>query len=296
MTGVELQECERNISFLNRYCIFEKVQPNNIDVHIRNQIVFDNMSTGFDFNTIDLHQKNIIVQRIGSLYNIVDLINCIEYRYYKNDIQNVELDNIPENIIPVINTMFNDLRIQYQPVFIKDPLNFSEYSESNNQIYFTYHKHIIEKRTETVSDTTEENVEYNNWYIIMYKDQLLFNKPISPPTQPQNEIISQPTQPQNEIISPPTQPQNEIISPPTQPQNGIISTPTPTPPPTLTSPPTQPQDDDIKHQLLQDYNTAKDSNVKLTIKVLKDFLQRVDLKLSGKRDELQQRLETYLMV
>jgi len=296
MTGVELQECERNISFLNRYCIFEKVQPNNIDVHIRNQIVFDNMSTCFDFNTIDLHQKNIIVQRIGSLYNIVDLINCIEYRYYKNDIQNVELDNIPENIIPVINTMFNDLRIQYQPVFIKDPLNFSEYSESNNQIYFTYHKHIIEKRTETVSDTTEENVEYNNWYIIMYKDQLLFNKPISPPTQPQNEIISQPTQPQNEIISPPTQPQNEIISPPTQPQNGIISTPTPTPPPTLTSPPTQPQDDDIKHQLLQDYNTAKDSNVKLTIKVLKDFLQRVDLKLSGKRDELQQRLETYLMV
>jgi len=243
------------------------------------------MSTGFDFNTIDLHQKNIIVQRIGSLYNIVDLINCIEYRYYKNDIQNVELDNIPENIIPVINTIFNNLRIQYQPVFIKDPLNFSEYSESNNQIYFTYHKHIIEKRTETVSDTTEENVEYNNWYIIMYKDQLLFNKPISLPTQPQNEIISQPppTQPQNEIISQPqneiiSQPQNEIIS---QPQNEIVS---------------QPQNDDIKHQLLQDYNTAKDSNVKLTIKVLKDFLQRVDLKLSGKRDELQQRLETYLMV
>jgi hypothetical protein len=47
---------------------------------------------------------------------------------------------------------------------------------------------------------------------------------------------------------------------------------------------------------LQDYNTAKDSNVKFTIKILKDFLQRVDLKVSGKRDELQQRLETYLMV
>lgn len=266
MAGVELQECERNISFLNRYCVFEKVQPKNIDIHIRNQIVFDNMTTEFDFDTIDLHQKNIIVQRIGSLYNIVDLVNCIEYCYYKNDIKNEELDNIPEKIIPVIEKMFNDLHIQYKPIFVKDPLDFSEYSESNNQIYFTYHKHTVEKRSET--DTNEENVEYNNWYIIMYKDQLLFNKPVE---QIQNEI---PEQTQNEV---PEQTQNEI---PEQIQNEVLEETV----------------NDIRQQLLQDYNTAKDSNVKFTIKILKDFLQRVDLKVSGKRDELQQRLETYLMV
>jgi hypothetical protein len=284
------------------------------------------------------------------LYNIVDLVNCIEYRYYKNDIKNVELDNMPEKIIPIIEKMFNDLRIQYKPIFIKDPLDFSEYSESNNQIYFTYHKHTVEKRSETVTDSNEENVEYNNWYIIMYKDQLLFNKPVEQITneilEPTRNEILEPTQ--NEILEPtrneilePTQ--NEILerllaedlqnlerveaerveeerglitkllelskliveeerveeerveaervqllqeSEPTQ--NEILE-------PTRNEILEQTRND-IKQQLLQDYNTAKDSNVKFTIKILKDFLQRVDLKLSGKRDELQQRLETYLMV
>ena len=350
MAGVELQECERNISFLNRYCVFEKVQPNNIDVHIRNQIVFDNMTTEFDFDTIDLHQKNIIVQRISSLYNIVDLVNCIEYRYYKNDIKNVELDNMPEKIIPIIEKMFNDLRIQYKPIFIKDPLDFSEYSESNNQIYFTYHKHTVEKRSETVTDSNEENVEYNNWYIIMYKDQLLFNKPVEQITneilEPTRNEILEPTQ--NEILEPT---RNEILEPMqneilerllaedlqnlerveaerVEEERGLItkllelskliveeerveeerveaervqllqeSEPTQNEilEPTRNEILEQTRND-IKQQLLQDYNTAKDSNVKFTIKILKDFLQRVDLKLSGKRDELQQRLETYLMV
>lgn len=269
MAGVELQECERNISFLNRYCVFEKVQPNNIDVHIRNQIVFDNMTTEFDFDTIDLHQKNIIVQRIGSLYNIVDLINCIEYRYYKNDIKNVELDNIPEKIIPIIEKMFNDLSIQYNPIFIKDPLDFSEYSELNNQIYFTYHKHTVEKRSETITDSNEENVEYNNWYIIMYKDQLLFKKPIE---QIPNEI--------QEITN-----VTKVLLPIEEKRaSNIIRQQL------------EQQVSDMRQQLLEEYNTVKDSNAKLTIKILKNFLQRVDLKLSGKRDELQQRLETYLMV
>ena len=269
MAGVELQECERNISFLNRYCVFEKVQPKNIDIHIRNQIVFDNMTTEFDFDTIDLHQKNIIVQRISSLYNIVDLVNCIEYRYYKNDIKNAELDNIPENIIPVIETMFNDLRIQYKPIFIKDPLDFSEYSESNNQIYFTYHKHTVEKRSETVTDSNEENVEYNNWYIIMYKDQLLFKKPIE---QTPNEIQEIPNE--TTVLLPIEEKRASNILKQQLEQSAS----------------------NIRQQLLEEYNTVKDSNAKLTIKILKDFLQRVDLKLSGKRDELQQRLETYLMV
>ena len=243
MAGVELQECERNISFLNRYCVFEKVQPKNIDIHIRNQIVFDNMTTEFDFDTIDLHQKNIIVQRISSLYNIVDLVNCIEYRYYKNDIKNAELDNIPENIIPVIETMFNDLRIQYKPIFIKDPLDFSEYSESNNQIYFTYHKHTVEKRSET--DTNEENVEYNNWYIIMYKDQLLFKKPIE---QTPNEIQEIPNE--TTVLLPIEEKRASNILKQQLEQSAS----------------------NIRQQLLEEYNTVKDSNAKLTIKILKSSI------------------------
>lgn len=260
--GIELQKCEMDISFLNRYCVFEKNTLNHTDTKVKNQKIFDNMTTEFDFDTIDLHQKDIIVQRITSLYNIIDIINCIEYRYYKNDIQNIDLNDVPEIVVPVIEKMFRDLRIQYDPVFIKDPVDFSEYSDSDLQLYFTYHKHVVEKKTENEGD--EEITEYNNWYIIMYKDKLLFKKPVE-----QNELTNV-----TEVLLPVEEKRASNII-----RQQLEQT-----------------ESDIKQQLLQEYTTVKDSNAKLTIKILKEFLQRVDLKLSGKREELQQRLETYLMV
>jgi hypothetical protein len=260
-SGIELQSCEVDISFLNRYCVFEKVRSNLCDIPVQKQKIFENLTTEFDFETIDLHQKNISVQRISSLYNIVDIINCIEYRYYKNDVKDVQLDNIPEIGFPIIEKLFSELKIQYQPIFVNDPLNFDQYLEVPSHIYFTYHKHVIEKRTDTEND--QENVEYNNWYIIMNNNNLLFSKP----SEKYETYIE--TQNNTEQIEVNGKPDHNIEI-----QN----------------------QSDSKYQLLQDYNKVKDSNVKITIKLLKEFLQRVDLKVSGKRDELQQRLETYLTV
>jgi hypothetical protein len=245
---VELLECERNISFLNRYCVFKKIRDIQ-DTHLVNKIVYDvNVKTEFDFDTIDLHQNDISVYKVNSLYNIVDVLNCMEYKYYKNDISNKTLDDVPDVVFPEITTMFKKMKIDYNPVFVADPLDFTSYYQTNDNIYFTYHKHIVEKKTET---DEEQSLEYNNWYIIMYNHKLVFTNKNLKREQEQN-VEEQNVEEQN-----------------VEEQNGIDS------------------------DLLSDYQKLKQDGVKITIKVLKDFLQRADLKVSGKRDELQLRLEQH---
>ena len=44
----------------------------------------------------------------------------------------------------------------------------------------------------------------------------------------------------------------------------------------------------------KEYNDMKNGNKKLTLKILKEFLQRLSLKTCGKKEELENRLETHL--
>ena len=85
-------------------------------------------------------------------------------------ITNQQLDNL-ETSFSAIQNMFNELSINYKPVFIDDLLDFQEYKIGKTNMYFTYHKHIVEKK----SDDIDESTEYNNWYIIMHRDQILFD-------------------------------------------------------------------------------------------------------------------------
>lgn len=264
---VDLLECERNISFLNRYCVFKKIKDIQ-DTHLVNKILYDvNVKTEFDFDTIDLHQNDISVYKVNSLYNIVDVLNCMGYRYYKNDISNNTLDDVPDVIFPVIVTMFKKMNIDYNPVFVVDPLDFTNYNQSNDNVYFTYHKHVVEKKTET---DEEESLEYNNWYIVMYNNNLIFtNKNFK--TDHSIQQVSENNKEQQ--VSENDQENNEGQK--HQSDFEIEQTVT-------------------ENGLLSDYEKLKNDGVKITIKVLKEFLQRADLKISGKRDELQVRLEQYL--
>ena len=246
----DLSECETNISFLNRYCVFKKRKVDIIKLPEQN--IIKTKHSKFDFTTIDLHQNNFSIYKIGCLYDIIDCLNCIEYKYYKNKIINTNLDSLETSFDDITN-MFNTENIQYKPIFIDDPLDITEYQKGIPNIYFTYHKHIVEKKT----DETEECLEYNNWYIIMYHDKIVFELPNN-----SNQVIGQ------EVVEEIGQAVVEEVS--------------------------QEVVEEVSQEVVEEYTVLK-NNGKITIKVLKDLLKKLNIKSSGKKEELQARLENALL-
>ena len=52
---------------------------------------------------------------------------------------------------------------------------------------------------------------------------------------------------------------------------------------------------DKKKTMYEKYKRLVQSNTKMTIKVLKELLEEIGLKTSGKKEELQKRLEEYFL-
>ena len=305
---ISLTNCEKNISFLNRYCVFKKSNtlptnvensrgtlptnvensrgtlpttlPTNIEdntykmiidkipLPVQNVNMLTDVKTEYNFETIDLQQKNISVYKIVNLYDIVDLINCIEYKYYKNKVENLVLD---ENVINNINGLFKNLNIEYTPHFINDPLNFEEYKSGKTNIYFTHYKHTIEKNNNLIDSEDSMLVEYNNWYIIMYHNQILFDKPNTLQLDGTCTLNKKDINIDEDVINKNEESlvdksnknvENNIINN----KDGILS---------------------IKFN----YENLKKNGEKITIKILKELLTTLNLKTSGKKEELQNRLE-----
>ena len=318
--SIDLSDCEKNISFLNRYCVFKKRKVDIIKLPTQN--IIKTKHSKFDFNTIDLHQNNFSIYKIGCLYDIIDCLNCIEYKYYKNTITNKNLNSL-ETSFSDIKDMFTTKNIQYKPVFIDDLLDITEYQKGISNVYFTYHKHIVEKKT----DDIEECLEYNNWYIIMYHNQILFDVGtftddvarrqgnIKPAEEIKEELLLEKVISKDEIKDDEIKEEEikeellleKVIS-------KVIS-----------------KDDEIKEELLlekviskdekldeelllekviskdekldeeikddeiiKEYTLLKNNGGKITIKVLKDLLQRLNIKSSGKKEELQDRIENLI--
>ena len=206
--------------------------------------------------------------------------NCIEYKYYKNKIINKNLDSL-ETSFGDIKNMFNTENIQYKPIFIDDPLDITEYQRGILNMYFTYHKHVVEKKT----DETED-LEYNNWYIIMYHDKIVFELPNNSNQEIKQEIGEEIKQEINQEIEQKQIEQKEIEQEEIGQEIGQEIA----------------QEikheeigeeirQEIRHEIKQEYTLLKNNGGKITIKLLKDLLKKLNLKSSGKKEELQVRLE-----
>jgi len=271
--NIHLSECEKNISFLNRYCVFQKTnytEQNSLSTHTLNTLT--DIKKEYNFETIDLQQKNISVYKISCLYDIVDLLNCIEYKYYKNQIENLLLE---ENVIININNLFTDLQIEYTPRFIKDPLNLQEYHIGKNNIYFTNYKHTIEKNQETNTNDKNATVEYNNWYIIMHHDKILFDKPTVQEDPVQEDPVQEDPVQEDPVQEDPVQEDPVQEDPVQENVDTTIS--------------------NMKSENMKsDYEMLQKGNKKITIKILKELLSKYNFKTSGNKDELQNRLNQLL--
>ena len=265
-------QCEIDISFLNRYCVFEKKDDDDSNselspLPIQYVDTITNIKTEFSFETIDLQQKDISVYKISSLYDILDILNCIEYRHYKNKIENKLLES--ENTFEQISNLFTILNINFNPVYIKDPLDLNEYLNNDNSIYFTYNKHSIEKKS-LETDINDEFIEYNNWYIIMHNTRLLFN--IHKIIQNSMINVDENDVDENDVDENVDEILDENVDKVGEILDGNV---------------------DEKEMVKIEYELNKKQD-KITIKILKDLLQKLDIKVSGKKQDLQNRLEQHL--
>jgi hypothetical protein len=224
---------EKDISYLNRYCVFKKSLKQEIHLPIQvNQNIMQNVS--FDFESIQLH-KEITVSKVSTKYDIVDILNCIEYRYYKNKYDNNQITSFDDVI-----KAFEDYKIVYNPVYISDPIKFEDYKEDANTIYFCYHKHVVEK------NDTQEVTEYDNWYIILHNNKILFEKPVVECVAVVECVVDD-------------KPVVECVV------------------------------DETKSTILDNLSKSK-----VTVKLLKEYLQKFDLKTTGNKQDLHNRLVEYL--
>ncbi len=263
-----LSNIEKEISFLNRLCVFRKENKPQTAVDSEFVTVLNktpehvNRKTLFNFDTIQIQQNGVSVYKVSSKYDIVDIINCIDYKYYKN-----RIDDKPITCFEDITSTFDELGIQFNPVFITDPLNDDSVPTAKQkkalEIKFTYHKHIVEKKN-TEGDI--ETTEYDNWYVVLYKNKLVNKSPTSASTLPKQSPTNQVT---------PVSPTNQVT--PVSPTNHTESEKTYA----MTI-----KKDVRNQQILLELQ----ANPKTTLKVLKGYLGELGLKLSGKKEELYNRI------
>ena len=201
--SMKFSEIEKDISFLNRYCVFQKtsnktpniknyskvdlnseskatnkleviinkkslntIEPvcNEINTPINNCTVINNKALEIDYIKIT---ENFSVHKIQSLYDIIDILNCIQFKYNKYNYDNYIFDSYDS--YESISSFFESLT-DFVPKFVKDYRDCNLYDNCLNNIYITNYTHIVESKNNT------DPVQYMYWYVILYNNKLLFTQ------------------------------------------------------------------------------------------------------------------------
>ena len=248
----KLDKHEQDISKLYRYCVFEKIESNILNV-ISNKMVQEYQQQ----NVHLIEHKNLKFNKITCSYDIFNILNCINYTIFKNMYNNTLITSFDDiqNILNSINK-----KIQMYNTSMPTP------TDSNEYLYF--HNYTFEEESK---DSSEKTV-INQFYIVLYNNTIIQNSKtiheikqyfIERPEQhmPQKEEHIQQEHIQQEHV------QQEHV----QQENIQVSR---------------------KQQVKNELNTL---GTKITINILKEYLKEFELKTSGKKDELLNRLKEFLV-
>jgi hypothetical protein len=261
----DLSPEEKDISFLNRYAVFQYIEKHELSLPYQESFDTSNFEP---FTVTDLHRHNLSVQKISDSHELVDLLNCIEYKYNKFSIDNCIISSFED-----IQKTFELLNASYIPMYIDDPFDVQQYNHNNSTFYFTFHNHVVEKQT----DSDVEKKEFDNWYVILHNGLLLFNN-IS---TLESQVTVSPNSNNNNVTDTPNSTNNNVTDTPNSTNNNVTDSP----------------NSSIERFNIEQINKYLQTNKnKTTIKELQCHLKTLGLKTSGKKEELLNRLKSALNI
>ena len=257
--SIKLNEYEKDISKLYRFCIFEKIESNILNV-INNTMI--EPYNPMNINLIE--HKSLKFHKITSSYDIFNVLNCIHYTIFKNMYKNTPITTF-QDIFDILNSIHKKVYMYHSELEL--PTDCKDY------IYF--HNYIFEEDTQSKDIKENNSILINQFYIVLYNNTIIQNvntlKEIKQLLTVQKEnkeqvIINNGDDKQQVIINNGVDKQQVIMN------NGVDK---------------QQRKEEIKMELSMVGN-------KITINVLKEYLKELNLKISGKKDELLQRLKDNL--
>ena len=257
----EFNEFEKDISFLNSYAVFRKVDtcvPHNT----RGKVTTNRYQSATEL--IDLHTMDLQAIKIQSNYDVYDIMNCIEFKYYKNEHDHIVLNTgeFSESILPNV------------PIkIVNNVYDAKEYSCDIPRVHITHYLHTIEKKTS--DNEPSQRFEHNNWYILLHKQKIFFTLNAESVEQPATQDVKEPIIVES-VEKPATQDVKEPI---------IVES--------VEKPAIQDVDntcDELKAvmTLILEGNAKK-----VTLKTLKNVLLSLGLKTTGNKDVLIERLKQH---
>jgi 2-polyprenyl-3-methyl-5-hydroxy-6-metoxy-1,4-benzoquinol methylase len=157
---------EKDISFLNRYCVFKKTTNTETCILSESKMISEPLKKVSLSNL--QNNKELTVHKIESLYDIINLVDCLSYKYNKTQIENKMIMSYID-----ISNLFQQLNLQtpnktLQPFFINTYGTNTENSDAN---YITFLNYTYN----TLTEIEEENTILNNWYIVLYNHNIITN-------------------------------------------------------------------------------------------------------------------------
>lgn len=278
ISSFKLTKHEKNISFLNRLCVFKKNKQPSLYLPSKN---IDQLQ--FPCKTINLNNiPELSVYKIENSFDIISLLKCVWVGVFqdlflnKEDELNITSLSDIQSIITSINS--SQTKFVFKDVYLNNPSNL----QNNNNITKTIP--ILEytfKDFDLIKN--KEPVFYTNWYIVLYKNNLFtdassilnmlneYNVDIS--TFTPSPMIKSVMEPITESIM------ESIMEPIMEPVMESITEP-------VMEPVMEPMSV-IKKQILEE---IKSKNNKITVADIKVFLKSLNESHVGLKKDLLERL------
>jgi hypothetical protein len=241
---------EKEIVFMYKYCIFKKSIQEQLPV-LKNQKIYSKKN---EINCVP-QLYGLQFYKVENIYNIIDIINCVEYKIYRNMFENKMIDN--ESILAWNASTISNYNLL---------LHNNEERGANN-LARSVLPFIYIYKYEYVTDS--EEISHSDYYVVLYKDKIVLN---DTEINIVKEIILNYDKIDNKVT--PTISEVTVI-----PKVTVV--------PEVTVVPTN-------YSLINDIKEQYKLSEKLTIPIIKEFLKKLGLKTSGNKDDLTLRLTDFL--
>lgn len=277
-----LLDYEKDLVFMYKYCVFKKNKEccdNKLPI-LKNQKLYTKKINFEDSSSSQL--LGLQFYKIENIYNIIDVINCIEYKIYKNMFENKEMSD--ESIL-----YWNKLNIYNSNLILHNQLQTHAKSKDVlNNIYIYNHEYLNDIHSTTsitdantlknddhkIDDINQKNLSYSDYYIILYKNKIILNNDeidiIRNLICNYESTLTESSLTESSLTENCESSENK--------QSKVVLN----------------IEENSSSMLEMSIKKQLESSEKLTIPIIKEFLKKLALKTSGNKEELLARLNNYL--